>query len=131
VKAAYRIVSLGCAFMSTQRTPEPTLTTERRFLSIRCPYPPIGERTEAESPDLLAAIGLRLTRIVPTACPMCVISGGAEAGAADGPGWRAAVGRDEAVVGFGDAAPRPRLSFDAEKSRMGIDDALEGRRPTW
>jgi ubiquinone/menaquinone biosynthesis C-methylase UbiE len=33
------------------------------------------ERTEAEFRDLLAAAGLRLVRIVPTASPMCVIEG--------------------------------------------------------
>jgi hypothetical protein len=55
-------------------------------LYVRYPYPPIGERTEAESRDLRAAIGLRLTRIVPTACSMCVIEGVAEARAADGQG---------------------------------------------
>jgi hypothetical protein len=37
------------------------------------------ERTEAEFRDLLAAAGLRLTRVVPTASPMCVIEGVAEA----------------------------------------------------
>jgi SAM-dependent methyltransferase len=37
------------------------------------------ERTEAEFRDLLAAAGLRLARIVPTASPMCVIEGVVEA----------------------------------------------------
>jgi hypothetical protein len=36
------------------------------------------ERTGAEFRDLLAAAGLRLTRIVPTTSPMCVIEGVAE-----------------------------------------------------
>ena len=31
------------------------------------------ERTETEFRDLLAVAGLRLARIVPTRCPMCVI----------------------------------------------------------
>ena len=37
------------------------------------------ERTEAEFRDLLAGAGLRLTRVIPTASPMCVIEGVVEA----------------------------------------------------
>jgi hypothetical protein len=36
---------------------------------------PGRERTEAEFRELFASAGLRLTRVVPTACPLSVVEG--------------------------------------------------------